>query len=370
MAANASIRIVDGVDCFDTLLFRYHGTPRDFYKFLERSFNIREFAKRREKAFLKAYLKSGQRPTRLDAVYAVLGQEYGWTKEKEQLYCKLEKDLDDMFLFRIETNIRQVSRNTIVTSDTFYTAEEVSAMLDKRQIPHGMVIASNEGKAIGCIWKNHPIRKSPKRLFLGDNMWSDVIMPAFHGVRGTHTKHSKRTYIEKMLHRNGFPLLSNWLRYIRLTGNPYDPNHLEFNIWNDQVEYNIPIMIWSCMEIHRLCQANKIQRILFVTRDCCHMKRFFDRIFRSSGYETIYFHCSRKVLENPPDGYVDYVKKCILPGKTMTVDLNGTGRSMNSFVRNHIPDCDLMTFLVIFHNGMNVLSKVKVYPSFYLIRQV
>jgi hypothetical protein len=169
-----------------------------------------------------------------------------------------------------------------------------------------------------------------------------------------------------MLYRQGFPNLSCWMRYIRLAGNPYPFQHVEHQIWNEQIEYNVPLMIWSCIYIHQMCQENGLKRILFATRDCCHMKRFFDKMYPDHGYEAITFHCSRKMYENCNEQYIEYVRQSILDNQTLFVDLNGTGRSLYAFLNKHLPEKKVQMFFTVWQKGVNALSKIKVTPDGYL----
>jgi hypothetical protein len=169
-----------------------------------------------------------------------------------------------------------------------------------------------------------------------------------------------------MLHKGGFPDLANWLRFVRLTGNPYEPKHIEFDIWNEQIEYNVPLMIWSSIAIHNMCQEKGLTRILFATRDCCLMKKFFDKMYPHEGYETVTFHCSRKIYEKPTPAYIKYVKDCVVEEKTLFVDVNGTGRSLYAFFQKHMDDKQIEMFFTVWQDGMNILSKVKVMVGGYL----
>lgn len=354
----------NSIDCFDTLLFRYHGTPMDFYRFLETKFDIEGFAKVRNKASFKAY-KYGKL-TNTSHIYQILQDQYDWDDETRDKFMNEEKRFDDMFLYPIKTHLSHVDKYTSVISDTFYTKEEIKQMLIKRDIPFKDLHVSNDGKALTKIWNGRT-----DTIHLGDNMWSDVIGANLRGVRGVYTSVSRRTCIEKLLHKQGYPWLSNWLRYVRLSGNPYPREHLEFDLWDEQITFNTPLMIWSALAIHKMCQEQGYKRLLFATRDCCHLKKFFDIMFPECrhGYETVTFHCSRKIYENPTPVYIKYVEDSILDDKTLFIDINGTGRSLHAFLNKFMPHKKVEMFFTVFQMGVNYLSKVKVEPKGYLIRR-
>lgn len=356
------------VDCFDTLLFRYHGSPYQFYQYLESKFNIKNFAEIRKRADFQVWKKRSLKvKVTLKDVYDWIGINFGWSEEEKTKYLELEKMYDKDFLFPIRSNSLYVNKDTVLTSDTYYTEKELRDILSDKGFSFDTMKVSNFGKALGCVWVGHH-RKNNLNTHLGDNVWSDVITPTVAGIRGIYTGLSKRTYVEKMLYKEGFKKMANWMRFVRLIGNPYRYGDLEFKLWNEQIEFNTPLMLWSCLEIHLLCQRYGLNRVLFVTRDCCHLKKYFDAIFGCK-YETFTLHCSRKVYENPSQQYIDYFKSLYVEGRTLFVDINGTGRSLYAFFNKHMEQKNFKMFFTLWPMGMNLISEVQVTPDGYLLRQ-
>lgn len=395
--------IVDSIDCFDTILFRYHGSPEEFYTFLEHEFGVPGFCKARKECVFNAYSKlisenndrckktssNGkyecnprlQGEMSLDRIYKELSPQFDWSEEEAKKYAKMEWELDDRFLFVITANVKHMNpRVTKVVSDTFYRSKDIIQLLDNRNIPYKEAVVTGYSKHVTSVW-NDP-RLINVRTHLGDNVWSDVVGPAVKaGIKGIYSSISKRTHMETLIKQKGYVQLSNWMRFLRLSQNPYIPGtdrENRYMLWNEQIEYNIPLMIWSCYKIHNLCRQKRVNRLCFATRDTCHMKLFFDRMFVNEGYETRVFHTSRIVLQDPPDIYISYATECLLQSdekNTLFVDLNGTGRSIRAFINKHITPQykkgvhgNIYTFFSVWHTGSNYLTAEPILPDGFLFR--
>src|ERR1700693_5053496 len=63
--------------------------------------------------------------------------------------------------------------------------------------------------------------------------------------------------------------LAKLMRQLRLS-NPYDIDSLSYKVWEEQAQFNIPILILASYYLDEFCQNNQKQRLLFSSRDCCH----------------------------------------------------------------------------------------------------
>lgn len=126
--------------------------------------------------------------------------------------------------------------------------------------------------------------------------------------------------------------LATLMRQLRLS-NPYEKESLSYKAWEEQSQFNIPILILASYYLDNFCQINQKQRLLFSARDCCHLIDIFKTLFPK--YESIYFYSSRLVYSNPSTAYIKYVKD-LYSENTVIVDGQGTGNSCRKFFSNHL----------------------------------
>jgi hypothetical protein len=140
--------------------------------------------------------------------------------------------------------------------------------------------------------------------------------------------------------------LAKLMRKLRLL-NPYEKDSDAYKVWEEQAQFNVPILILASYYLDEFCQANRKKRLLFSARDCCHFKDVYKALFHR--YESIYFYTSRKIYFNPSDEYVDYVKN-LYSKEAVIVDGHGSGNSCRSFFLKHlnVPPC--IIFIVGLHS--------------------
>jgi hypothetical protein len=95
-------------------------------------------------------------------------------------------------------------------------------------------------------------------------------------------------------------------------------------LWNDQSQYNIPILI----NISKLLPKN--QKFVFCHRDCLYLKYIYDSIYNTNSHM---LEVSRKSYRHPFNN--DYIKYIIENTKdAIIVDSHGTGKSSSVFFNN------------------------------------
>lgn len=124
--------------------------------------------------------------------------------------------------------------------------------------------------------------------------------------------------------------LAKLMQQLRLS-NPYDKETLSYQVWEEQAQFNIPILILASYYLNEFCKTNQKQRLLFSARDCCHLVDIFTALFPK--YESIYFYSSRLVYLNPSPAYIEYVRD-FYSEHTVIVDGQGTGNSCRDFFLN------------------------------------
>ncbi len=143
----------------------------------------------------------------------------------------------------------------------------------------------------------------------------------------TPEKQQNLTSKEQYIAAAGQPGLAQLLQKVRLE-NPYSPATLPAELWQEQLDYNVPLLILASIYIDQFCTHRNLRRILFSSRDCCHLIRIFQALFPS--YEAIYFHTSRIAYRFPSVDYIQYMHS-LAPKDTLIVDGNGGGDSCYLF---------------------------------------
>jgi len=136
---------------------------------------------------------------------------------------------------------------------------------------------------------------------------------------------------EQMILEANHEGLAKLMRQLRLS-NPYAKESLSYQVWEEQAQFNIPILVLASFYLDDFCQMNQKQRVLFSARDCCHWVDIYSALFPK--YESIYFYCSRLVYSNPSQAYIEYVKD-LYSENTVIVDGQATGNSCRKFFSNH-----------------------------------
>lgn len=159
----------------------------------------------------------------------------------------------------------------------------------------------------------------------------------------------------KILYDNSMLSINSSPYNILYNGNwyNYDSNKTERDdkrlLWNDQSQYNIPILI----NISKLLPKN--EKFVFCYRDCLYLKHIYDAIH---GTDSPMLEVSRKSYYKPfNDEYIKYVlettKDCII------VDSHGSGKSSNTFFSNMRSDRKLI------HICLHEAKKNKKKPIFH-----
>lgn len=130
--------------------------------------------------------------------------------------------------------------------------------------------------------------------------------------------------------------------------NPYNPNSVEFLLWQEQVKYNVPLLIHASLYLDKFCEKHKKRRVLFTSRDGCLWIKLFRKLYPQ--YESIYFFSSRFLYSFPTPGFIEYIKS-VYSDDALIVDVQGTGESCALFFQNAFKICP--THLLIISAGKN-----------------
>lgn len=298
-------------DFFDTLLGR--STGREPWR-LFHALAGPEFAKVRCLAEAQAQKKT------LDGIYARMAEISGWPAERVADLRRREWELELATAFPIHDNVRQVTRDDVIVSDTYFTEAEVRQLADKIGIPKGTrIVATCGGKHHGWIWE----QLGTVTRHTGDNRQGDLASPTKHGIAAKLYRAGEWNTTEKEFVRS-FPAAAGAARACRLQC-PHDGP--AGDAWRAQAA-NVAFLWLAAAAVESYRAEQGFARVLFASRDTILLQRVYAALYEApSGV----LWTSRQTYVHPTPAFVEYVRGEVTPG-TVVVDLHGTGRTARQFV--------------------------------------
>lgn len=133
---------------------------------------------------------------------------------------------------------------------------------------------------------------------------------------------------QQCLENKNFSELSNIVNSA-INNNPYDNKSIQYNLWNEFAQKNIPFLIVLCNYIKNQYYDKNLSNILFTTRDCVFLKQLFNKLYPDIPTKT--FYSSRALYLFPTDDYMAYCRDNLLPD-VVVIDFQGTGQSFKTLV--------------------------------------
>lgn len=206
-------------DCFDTLLARKYHYPKSIFSILENRYNDSNFYNLRINAERQAAKKT------LDDIYELLPN---YSAEDE---FETEKE----YTFPIIENFQQINDGDIIVSDMYLSDKQILSLLRHHGLNKDVTVYSSYGgKVSGKIWDSI---KSKHNIdyHIGDNLYSDIILPRKYGIKTQYYHNSNLSYHELLIERY-LPYLAYWAKYTRLN-NPYLSNNQSFIFNNGSLSH-------------------------------------------------------------------------------------------------------------------------------------
>jgi hypothetical protein len=217
----------------------------------------------------------------------------------------------------VAENISKVQPEDIVISD-YYDPRKAETILRSVCGLDNPIIVTEDGKAKGYVWDGLTIEKH-----LGDNVHTDFNSPRQHGIPAELTTLWQLTDIEKACGDLGWVM-----REARLMSWHADPVIRGLQLY--QIERNFPFLLKAAHLIDAKMKAEGFSKLLLCSRDCYNLFQLMRRTMarrNEDAYEIEYFYTSRLTRYRPSESYAKYAKDK-LSGKTLVVDMCGSGRSL------------------------------------------
>ena len=323
---------VNSFDIFDTLLTRKVKKPIDIFSIIEYKYLISNFASNRVRAEISS---NGT----LDDIYNHYARIENITEEEKERIKQIEILTELENIIPIQTNISRVQDSDIIVSDMYLDENTLKLFLKTVGLNKNTeVYVSKDGKHQGYIYQKL-LEKYKINIHTGDNPHSDIHMANQYGIKTVHTSAHQFTKLENEIHLD----LANIIREFRLK-NSYREHTFEYELYNEQCKSNILILSVFCCQIRRIVEKENLDKILFVTRDCCLLQKLFYCFFPE--INTVIYENSRLINQNHNEEYIEYVKN-IYTDQSIIVDLNGafkSGRDLYTKAIGKLPRVHLLCY--------------------------
>jgi hypothetical protein len=325
-------------DLFDTLLGRLYYHPTSIFELVEKQSQLPGFMYFRMTA-------EHQSDRTLPDIYQKFQELTGISKEQSQALMQMEFEIELSQVYPIVENLNLVNEGDLIVSDTNYNTEQIRQILEKIGLKTPVhIYATPFGKSSGTIWETLK-HKHAISSHLGDSLHSDVAMPTSKNIEATHYTNSQFSSHEQKMVEFDQADLACLMRTLRLQ-NPCDPHSPEYLIWNDQCQFNVPLLLHASLYLDAFCKENGKKRILFTARDGCLWIQLFKVLYPE--YDAVYFHSSRYMYQLPTPSFIAYAKSHFTPD-CVVVDSHGKGNSCYHFFKSHL-NC-APTYLAIVNLG-------------------
>jgi len=308
---------INSFDVFDTLLARRTFYPTDIFSIIEKNFPYHNFKN------IRCSVQSISNGT-FDDIYEKFQNITGIDDNTKNLLknFEIQTEIDNSYL--ITTNVNRVQDGDILISDMYLNDRQIIHILNSIGFDKKVKLyATPGGKYTGEIWKRLK-NEYFLGIHLGDNIYSDINMAQKNGINAKHTDIHAWNKTELFFKDNNLFDLAVLIREFRHM-NPYDKNTHEYNLYNDQVVYNIPILYLLCHVLRDILKKENRDTILFSTRDSCLIQSLFEFLFPK--YKSLRLECSRIIYNYPNDEYKNYLRSIYNHDTCLIFDLHGSFNS-------------------------------------------
>jgi len=323
------MKTVHSFDIFDTLLARTVKNPTDIFDIIELNYPYPNFKKFR----LLAQSKSNHTIEDIYYQFKLLTNE---SDNMIDLLRQYELQIEMENTIPIISNILKIQNDDILVSDMYFSHNEIIKLLNYHNINQNIKLyVSSSGKSNGYIW-NNLVKEYNIIDHIGDNYHSDIKMAEEYGIRGIYTEIHKFTNLEeKLLDKDR--ILMIFLRKFRLM-NPYDEKSIEYKIYDQQIKYNIPLLLFMCKKLYNILISENRNKVLFLSRDGCLIYKLFSFLYPQ--FISYYLYSSRIINKNYNNDYINYLKEIYNKDDCILFDLHGcfeSGRQLFMNVFGSLP---------------------------------
>jgi hypothetical protein len=341
---------IHSFDIFDTLLARTVKNPIDIFYIIEKKYPYNNFLKIR----IESQKKSNGT---MDDIYVQFKKITNESDDNIKKIREFELTTEMTNTIPILCNILKINDGDILVSDMYLSHDEIMKLLHFHNIKKNIELyVTPFGKLNGEIW-NKLIQKYEFIDHIGDNIHSDINMAKKYKIKGILTNSHKFTQIESNLISINYDICCIFRKF-RLM-NPYYENTIENKLYNQQIEFNIPLLLFMCKKISDILINENRNTVLFLSRDGCLIIKLFEFLYPQ--FTSIYCHSSRHMNVNYNDDYISYLKNIYTKDSCLIFDLHGSFNSGRKLFMNyfgHLPRIFLfsLTHTSYYENNMTYIT--------------
>lgn len=296
-------------DIFDTLIFRPLALPTDLFYLIGQELEIMDFKNIRIwaewDARVKYNAKQGNMEIGLTEIWDNLREDVGSAAGRGE---EIEKNMEiklcyaNPFMLAVWQRLEKLNKKIIIVSDMYLPKECIAGILKKAGYTGAQKLyISNEyqkSKADGQLyrevlrdWYGADVdKKSVSIVHVGDNPHSDWKMAGRYGIEVLPYQNVNKNALlyrafdlSPMIGSAYRAIVSNWL-------------YCGWKAYSIEYEYGFLygglFVLGYCTFIHDYCEKNKIDKLLFLSRDGDILKQAYDFLYPKEDTEYVYW--SRK----------------------------------------------------------------------------
>ncbi len=308
-------------DIFDTLIFRKFDSPITLFYMLSHKYNYLDFASIREKMENQARINKFDSHKSYEInIYDIYEQleKYAGIKAsdgiEEEILNEIKICYENPYMSKVFKRLIESNKTVILTSDMYLPANLLKRILtscnykgyDKLYVSCDYGKSKIEGSLFEIIKKEY---KNKKIIHIGDNKISDINRAKEHNIDAIYYPNVNklgnryRTMNMSCIIGSGYRGIVNAKLYSGLS--TYSP------IYEYGYTYGGILVLGYCNYIYELSKKNKIDKILFLSRDGDVIKKVYDYLFPNENTEYVYWSRNIATLLTATKYKYDYLKRFI-----------------------------------------------------------
>jgi hypothetical protein len=330
---------VQSFDIYDTIIARNVENPSDIFGIVEKKSNIVNFKQNRIKA-------AEQNGLSFDTIYNAFQSLTSYDKNKieELKNIEIQTEIENSYLILPVYNL--IKDGDILVSDMYFNSEQLRKILNSIGFEKKVEIYSSscgKSKQDGSMYKYLKTKYNILTHY-GDNKQSDIIQAQQNGINSKEIDISAPNKYERFFITSNYKEFAFILREFRLK-NPYQLDSKEYNLYNEQICVNIPILILLSKCLNNIMINENRNTLLCLTRDGCLIKHIFSTLYPKWTCQD--FQSSRIMNKNYNEEYKAYVKKTYNDKNCILFDLQGSfesGRKLFMEIFGFLPRVHIFLF--------------------------
>jgi len=326
-------RTINTWDLFDTLVTRFEVTPQSVFRILQKKITTSGLLNKR--LLVQRDLDIKGKPYTIFDIYKIVETQYHISEHDCLCAMNIEISTEFNVLIPIQRQIERVAHDDIIVSDMYLSADiiqDIIRCICRLHVAYPCIVG-NWGKHVGSIWP-YLLNKYNIRCHYGDNLHSDATIPTKFHINTEHITDAALNPWEKRISNEGFEKIAFLAREIRLRN--IKNNHDSFH--TIVVGPYMVFLICSLLYINKL--AKQYSKIVFVSRDCCHVSFLYRMVFNHKKSELL--DMTRLILMQDCSDAI--FNDRIIDG-SLVIDMISSSKTINKFRNRTKRNFKFLTFL-------------------------